>query len=136
MKEKTGLATFRVEPEVWTRFKAKCLQNGKNASQVLTDFLVSYIEQDQPSAALEQLEGKLAEISTELAQLKQSEVSDRSKPKVVSGNGLTQAQICKLFGLRTNNLARDAKKAGLSVEAYLSQKTKATFDPKSRKYYM
>jgi hypothetical protein len=137
--EKSGLATFRVDPEVWKRFKAKCLQNGKRASQVLTDFLVSYIEDDQPSAALEQLEGKLSEISTELAQLKvikQSEGSDRTKPREQTGNGLTQSQICKLFGLQRNNLARDARKAGLSVEVYLCQKTKSTYDPKTKKYYV
>ena len=135
MKEKSQLATFRVEPELWKRFKAKCIQNGKNASQVLTDFLVSYIDDDQPSVVLEQLEGKLAEISTELAQIKQS---DRTftKPREFTGNGLTQAQICKLFGLRTNNLARDARKAGLPVEEYLSKKTKTIFDQKTKKYYV
>jgi antitoxin component of RelBE/YafQ-DinJ toxin-antitoxin module len=137
--EKSALATFRVDPEVWKRFKAKCCQNGKRASQVLTDFLESYIEDDQTSGALEQLEGKLTEISTELAQIKaikQNEESDRTEPRVLTGNGLTQSQICKLFGLQRNNLARDARKAGLPVEVYLSQKTKATYDPKTKKYYV
>lgn len=135
MKKKTDLATFRVDPEVWSTFKAKCLQNGKNASQVLTDYLVSYIEEDHTNAALEQLEEKLTKISTELALLKEGSDST-PEPRRISGKGLTQAQICKLFGLQRNNLARDARKAGLPVEEYLSKKTKTIFDQKTKKYYV
>jgi hypothetical protein len=144
---KNQLATFRVDPEVWTRFKVKCLENGKSASQALSEFVEAYTGTPQGTEALDKLQETLTAISAELAVIKavkqgeQSEGSDRTSeqtltPKVVTGKGLTQTQICKLFGLQRNNLARDARKAGLPVEVYLSQKTKATFDPNTRKYYM
>lgn len=41
---KSQLATFRIEPELWEAFKAQARKNGKTASDVLTDFVQSYVD--------------------------------------------------------------------------------------------
>lgn len=41
---KSQLATFRIEPDLWESFKAQARKNGKTASDVLTDFVQSYVE--------------------------------------------------------------------------------------------
>jgi hypothetical protein len=41
---KSQLATFRIEPELWESFKAQARKNGKTASDVLIDFVQSYVE--------------------------------------------------------------------------------------------
>lgn len=41
---KSQLATFRIEPELWESFKSQARKNGKTASDVLIDFVQSYVE--------------------------------------------------------------------------------------------
>jgi predicted DNA-binding protein len=41
---KSQLATFRVEPELWEAFKAQARKDGRTASEVLNEFVQSYIQ--------------------------------------------------------------------------------------------
>jgi hypothetical protein len=45
---KSQLATFRVEPELWDAFKAQARKNGKTASDVLNEFVQSYVKAGIP----------------------------------------------------------------------------------------
>jgi hypothetical protein len=77
---KTQLATFRVEPELWTAFKVQARKNGKTASDVLTDFVQSYARGGEAIAPTEsahqidnldsRIDEKIAPIRAELAELK------------------------------------------------------------------
>ncbi len=40
---KSQLATFRVEPELWEAFKAQSRKSGKTASDVLNEFVQNYV---------------------------------------------------------------------------------------------
>lgn len=40
---KSQLATFRVDPELWESFKAQARKQGRTASDVLIDFVQSYV---------------------------------------------------------------------------------------------
>ncbi|NEP56845.1 MAG: hypothetical protein F6K31_07435 [Symploca sp. SIO2G7] len=79
---KSQLATFRVEPELWEAFKAQARRNGKTASDALNEFVQSYVENaanEMPySTQIDNLDGVLDEkvenviapIRAELAELK------------------------------------------------------------------
>jgi hypothetical protein len=75
---KTQLATFRVEPEMWKAFKTQARKNGKTASDVLTDFVQSYVTSGEAIASdtiqIDNLDSrideKIAPIRAELAELK------------------------------------------------------------------
>lgn len=41
---KSQLATFRVEPELWEAFKAQARKDGRTASEVLNEFVQTYIQ--------------------------------------------------------------------------------------------
>ncbi len=43
-ENKSQLATFRIEPNLWEAFKAQARKNGKTASDVLIDFVQTYVE--------------------------------------------------------------------------------------------
>ncbi|MBD1930433.1 MULTISPECIES: hypothetical protein [Cyanophyceae] len=68
-ENKTQLATFRIEPELWEEFKAQARRNGKTASDALTDFVQSYVEAGDmpavPSLQLDDIESRLDEKVTE-----------------------------------------------------------------------
>jgi antitoxin component of RelBE/YafQ-DinJ toxin-antitoxin module len=77
---KSQLATFRVEPELWEAFKAQARKNGLTASDVLNDFVQNYVSSGtiaEPSQ-LDNLDVRieekviesLAPIQQELAELK------------------------------------------------------------------
>jgi hypothetical protein len=51
---KSQLATFRVEPELWEAFKAQARKNGKTASDVLNEFVQSYVKVEGIPASGEQ----------------------------------------------------------------------------------
>ncbi len=75
---KTQLATFRVEPELWKAFKIQARKNGKTASDVLTDFVQSYVTSEDVIALTKtaqqidnldsRIDEKIAPIRTELAE--------------------------------------------------------------------
>ncbi len=77
---KTQLATFRVEPELWKAFKIQARKNGKTASDVLTDFVQSYVTSEDVIALTKtaqqidnldsRIDEKIAPIRAELAELK------------------------------------------------------------------
>lgn len=76
---KTQLATFRIEPELWEAFKAQARKNGRTASDVLTDFVQTYVEGGSAitSTVTVQLDNldfrideKIAPIKAELAELR------------------------------------------------------------------
>lgn len=56
MSDKTQLATFRIEPELWEAFKAQARKNGKTASDVLTDFVQTYVAGGSAIAPAETLQ--------------------------------------------------------------------------------
>ncbi len=49
--------------------------------------------------------------------------------------GLNQADLCLKFGIDPANIARTAKKAGLTAQSFLEQKTGWRYDTASRYYY-
>lgn len=53
---KSQLATFRVEPELWEAFKAQSRKNGKTASDVLNEFVQSYVSGAVASVETPQLD--------------------------------------------------------------------------------
>jgi hypothetical protein len=78
---KTQLATFRIEPELWEAFKTQARKNGRTASDVLTDFVQSYaasgdaiapigVTQTQIDNLDSRIDEKIAPIRTELAELR------------------------------------------------------------------
>ena len=50
---KSQLATFRVEPELWEAFKAQARKNGLTASDVLNSFVQSYVSSGSAIAPTE-----------------------------------------------------------------------------------
>jgi hypothetical protein len=48
---KSQLATFRIEPELWEAFKAQARKDGKTASDVLIDFVQSYVRGEASPAS-------------------------------------------------------------------------------------
>lgn len=75
---KTQLATFRVEPELWEAFKTQARKNGRTATDVLIDFVQTYVEggaiTSTETIQLDNLETrideKIAPIKAELAELR------------------------------------------------------------------
>jgi hypothetical protein len=75
---KTQLATFRVEPDLWEAFKAQARKNGRTASDVLTDFVQNYVtggdaiasDPNQIDNLDSRIDEKIAPIRAELAELK------------------------------------------------------------------
>jgi uncharacterized protein YceH (UPF0502 family) len=76
---KTQLATFRIEPELWEAFKVQARKNGRTASDVLTDFVQTYVESASALTSTEstqldkldlRIDEKIAPIKAELAELR------------------------------------------------------------------
>lgn len=53
---KSQLATFRVEPELWEAFKAQSRKGGKTASDVLNEFVQNYVSSTIASTEKPQLD--------------------------------------------------------------------------------
>jgi hypothetical protein len=68
---KSQLATFRIEPELWESFKAQARKNGKSASDVLLDFVKTYVAGGSAIAPTEapQLDNLDARIDEKIAPL-------------------------------------------------------------------
>jgi hypothetical protein len=94
---KSQLATFRIEPELWEAFKAQARKNGKSASDVLLDFVRTYVAGGSASAPteapqLDNLDARIDEkvieaiapIQQELAELKAALVQLPGKQKRVA----------------------------------------------------
>ena len=76
---KTQLATFRIESELWDGFKAQARRNGKTASDVLNEFVRAYVEKAEPIPSQidnldelidDKIEDVVSPIRAELAELK------------------------------------------------------------------
>lgn len=86
---KSQLATFRVEPERWEAFKAQARKNGKTASDVLNEFVQSYIGDIPVSDAtrlgtdnLDSLiDEKIAPLRAELDEIRSALALQPGKPK-------------------------------------------------------
>ncbi len=68
---KSQLATFRIEPELWESFKAQARKNGLTASDVLNDFVQTYVAGGSAIAPTEspQLDNLDARIDEKIAPL-------------------------------------------------------------------
>jgi hypothetical protein len=59
-----------------------------------------------------------------------------SPPKFSSSDqGLSQNQLCKRFGITSNNVAARAKAHNQTSQQYLEERTGWKFDERDRKYY-
>lgn len=71
------LATFKIDPEVWNRFKSKAAANKTNASALLKDFIRAYLDgrispdgvADDVTAKIQAIEAKYAELDERLGKL-------------------------------------------------------------------
>ena len=53
---KSQLATFRVEPELWEAFKSQARKNGLTASDALNEFVQSYVSSGSTTVPIETLQ--------------------------------------------------------------------------------
>ncbi len=89
---KSQLATFRVEPELWEAFKAQARKNGKTASDVLNEFVQTYAGDisvsDTQRLGTDNLDSrideKIAPIRAELNEIKAALAKQPGKPKRVA----------------------------------------------------
>jgi hypothetical protein len=76
MKDKSQLATFRIDPETWEAFKRKARQKGATASEELVKFVESYLEGDSIPVQPVSIESRLADIEIRLARLEEEKGED------------------------------------------------------------
>lgn len=69
------LATFRLDSELWEAFKQEARRNGKSASDVLVEFVASYVK-NASGAAIQQIDNLEKLLESHLDEL----LSDRLSP--------------------------------------------------------
>jgi len=90
---KSQLATFRIEPELWESFKAQARKNGLTASDVLNDFVQTYVAGGSAIAPTEapqldnldsRIDDKIAPLRAELEEIKAALVKQPGKSRKVA----------------------------------------------------